>query len=35
LEKGYQWLVVMQDGASLLTAGRNKVQEFRDAYGDG
>ncbi len=34
-EKGYQWLVVMQDGASLLQAGRNKVEEFRDAYGDG
>ncbi len=34
-EKGYQWLVVMQDGASLLQAGRNKVKNFRDAYGDG
>ena len=33
--KGYQWLVVMQDGASLLQAGRNKVKNFRDAYGDG
>ncbi len=33
--KGYQWLVVMQDGASLLQAGRDKVKDFRDAYGDG
>jgi len=30
-EKGYQWLVVMQDGASLLNAGRETVQELHDA----
>ena len=34
-DKGYQWLIVMQDGASLLAAGKKKVAEFRDAYGDG
>jgi len=33
--KGYQWLVVMQDGAALLNTGKDKVAEFRDAYGDG
>ena len=33
--KGYQWLVVMQDGAALLSTGKDKVAEFRDAYGDG
>lgn len=30
-EKGYQWLVVMQDGASLLKTGRDTVQELHDA----
>ena len=34
-DKGYQWLVVMQDGAALLSAAQGKVAEFRDAYGDG
>jgi len=34
-DKGYQWLIVMQDGATLLQAGRNKVSEFRDSYGEG
>jgi 2-dehydro-3-deoxyglucarate aldolase/4-hydroxy-2-oxoheptanedioate aldolase len=34
-DKGYQWLVVMQDGAALLNAGKDKVAEFRDAYGEG
>ena len=29
--RGYQWLVVLQDGASLLKAGRDTVQELRDA----
>ena len=33
--KGYQWLVVMQDGAALLSTGKDKVAEFRDAYGNG
>jgi 2-dehydro-3-deoxyglucarate aldolase/4-hydroxy-2-oxoheptanedioate aldolase len=35
LEKGYQWLVVMQDGATLLTAGKNKVAELQDSLGNG
>lgn len=30
-EKGYQWLVVMQDGASLLQAGSEAVQQLQDA----
>jgi 2-dehydro-3-deoxyglucarate aldolase/4-hydroxy-2-oxoheptanedioate aldolase len=30
-ERGYQWLVVMQDGASLLKVGKETVQELRDA----
>ncbi len=34
-DKGYQWLVLMQDGAALLSAAQGKVAEFRDAYGDG
>lgn len=33
--RGYQWLIVMQDGAALLNTGKDKVAEFRDAYGDG
>jgi len=33
-DKGYQWLIVMQDGAALLSAGNGKVAEFRDAYGE-
>lgn len=35
LGKGYQWLIVMQDGAALLDAGKNKVAEFRAACGQG
>ena len=33
-EKGYQWMVVMQDGASLRRAGDEMVANFRNAYGD-
>jgi len=33
-DKGYQWLIVMQDGASLLAAGKNKVAEAREACGE-
>lgn len=33
-DKGYQWLIVMQDGATLLSAGKDKVAEFRNAYGE-
>jgi 2-dehydro-3-deoxyglucarate aldolase/4-hydroxy-2-oxoheptanedioate aldolase len=32
---GYQWLVVIQDGAALLQAGRSKVAEFRKQYDNG
>ena len=31
LERGYQWLVVMQDGASLSQVGRETVQELHNA----
>ena len=34
-DKGYQWLIVMQDGAALLNAGKSAVSEFRGAFGDG
>ena len=34
-EKGYQWMVVMQDGATLVGASRQAVSRFRDSYGDG
>jgi len=33
--KGYQWMVVMQDGATLVKASRQAVSNFRDDYGDG
>lgn len=33
-EKGYQWLIVIQDGAALLEASRRKVGEFREDYVD-
>ena len=33
-DKGYQWLIVMQDGASLLAAGKSKVAEAREACGE-
>jgi 2-dehydro-3-deoxyglucarate aldolase/4-hydroxy-2-oxoheptanedioate aldolase len=34
-EKGYQWMVVMQDGATLVRTSRQAVAQFRDRYGDG
>ncbi|GMQ85365.1 MAG: 4-hydroxy-2-oxoheptanedioate aldolase [Acidimicrobiia bacterium] len=34
-EKGYQWLVLMQDGAALRRAGDEAVADFRNTYGDG
>jgi len=34
-EKGYQWLVLMQDGAALKAAGDAAVAPFRAKYGDG
>ena len=34
-EKGYQWMVVMQDGATLVGASRQAVSRFRDSYGGG
>jgi 2-dehydro-3-deoxyglucarate aldolase/4-hydroxy-2-oxoheptanedioate aldolase len=34
-EKGYQWMVVMQDGATLVRTSRQAVAQFRDSYGDG
>ena len=34
-EKGYQWLVLMQDGAALKAAGDAAMAPFREAYGDG
>jgi 2-dehydro-3-deoxyglucarate aldolase/4-hydroxy-2-oxoheptanedioate aldolase len=34
-DRGYQWLIVMQDGAALLNAGKSAVSEFRGAFGDG
>lgn len=34
-ERGYQWLIVMQDGAALRKSGDELVGQFRAAYGDG
>ncbi len=34
-EKGYQWLVLMQDGAALRKAGDDVVAQFRGKYGNG
>ena len=33
-DKGYQWLIVMQDGAALRAAGDDAVAAFRNAYGE-
>ena len=33
-EKGYQWMVVMQDGAALNVAARRAVADFTEAYGE-
>ena len=34
-DKGYRWLVVMQDGATLVRVSDETVRRFRGAYGDG
>jgi len=34
-DKGYQWLVLMQDGAALRKVGDSLVAEFRATYGEG
>jgi len=34
-EKGYQWMVLMQDGAALKAAGDNASANFRNVYGEG
>lgn len=34
-EKGYRWMAVMQDGATLVRAAGRAVGRFRDRYGDG
>ncbi len=34
-EKGYQWMVLMQDGATLRKVGDELVADFRKTYGDG
>ena len=34
-EKGYRWMVVMQDGASLVRVARQAVSRFRENYPDG
>jgi 2-dehydro-3-deoxyglucarate aldolase/4-hydroxy-2-oxoheptanedioate aldolase len=33
--KGYQWMVLMQDGAALRKAGDEAVASFRQVYGEG
>jgi 2-keto-3-deoxy-L-rhamnonate aldolase RhmA len=34
-ETGYRWMVVMQDGATLVRASDEMVARFRGDYGDG
>jgi 2-dehydro-3-deoxyglucarate aldolase/4-hydroxy-2-oxoheptanedioate aldolase len=34
-DKGYQWMVLMQDGAALKCAGDEVANRFRESYGDG
>jgi 2-dehydro-3-deoxyglucarate aldolase/4-hydroxy-2-oxoheptanedioate aldolase len=34
-EKGYQWMVLMQDGVAIKNAGDAVVGSFRQTYGDG
>ena len=34
-EKGYQWMVLMQDGAALKKTGDEAAASFRAVYGDG
>lgn len=33
-DKGYQWLIVMQDGTTLMKAARAMADRLRDTYGD-
>lgn len=33
-DKGYQWLIVMQDGTTLVKAARAMADKLRDNYGD-
>lgn len=34
-EKGYQWMVLMQDGVAIKNAGDAAAGSFRETYGDG
>ena len=34
-EKGYQWMILMQDGAAIKAAGDRMAGSFRDVYGEG
>jgi 2-dehydro-3-deoxyglucarate aldolase/4-hydroxy-2-oxoheptanedioate aldolase len=34
-DKGYQWMVLMQDGVALKAAGDKAAASFRSAFGDG
>ena len=34
-EKGYQWMVLMQDGVAIKNAGDAAVSSFRNVYGEG
>ena len=34
-EKGYQWMVLMQDGVAIKNAGDAAVSNFRNVYGEG
>ena len=34
-DKGYQWLIVMQDGSTLVKAANAMAAKIRDTYGDG
>ena len=34
-EKGYQWMVLMQDGVAIKNAGDAAVSSFRGVYGEG
>ncbi|MCP3663327.1 MAG: hypothetical protein GY696_12670, partial [Gammaproteobacteria bacterium] len=34
-DKGYQWMILMQDGVAIKNTGDKMVSSFRSAYGDG
>ncbi len=34
-EKGYQWMILMQDGVAIKNTGDKMVNRFRSTYGDG